>query len=334
VIRRARMLDSQSADRARLTPSRSRRYAVGGTKAEQWFARCISQRIAGIAAADAGVLGSRRMMWGSPEPLSPEAARAMLNSPALRIMRKDELEAHGIPLVGHVATLERLRPAGDGWCKAKLRAVWPGGEHAETRRVREIHLAWAEEPRQWLKALELPGSEEVQFLGWDEGGRGQAVPVEPGSVLYALRVWAKEFTDLRPYLAWRLCPFGAEASAITFLLAGTAPVISAIVVRREIPGLGADTITVEALVECETASVAAAFEKMKQAALGHHPQRRLMALRTVQRIYGQDSIPKGQVKPFWRSWQRNTPKELHFPSWKTLWRDLRDAGKPRRKPRA
>lgn len=321
--RGARMRDSKSA-LGRRGRGLGRQYVVRGDKSEEWYADLISQRIAGIAAIDPGVLSSRAKMWGSIDPLAPRIARRFVRSPVLALMTINEIQSRGIPLVGHSARLRPLKNGPRGWREVEIQVAWPTGTHTEKRLIRKLYLAW-NRPSRRLKAIDSFGTEGLHFIEWDERGTRDVAPVESGSVLDAIRDWAERFISSPPYHSWRLTRTGAQPTAIWFLLTGRKPTIPAISYGWEMPGSGADTITLTALVGCTPESITSAFRIAQRRAQGGHavPPIRLALLQFVAQEIGSRRLSRGDWPRLCEKWNRQAPAGWRYGRGSDGYRNMR-----------
>jgi hypothetical protein len=333
LVRGARMRDLRP-DHAQ--PQRDRRQVVGGTSTERWYAERVSEHIARLAAADPQFLELRERLWGSSRALSRHESLAILDSPILRIMTRDEIDRHGIPVLGHTVTLEAPRGPVDGWPETKIHVEWASGEYSESRRVREVHLAYADPSRRGQAPDDL-GSPPIPILGWDEQGQLWAVPVEAGSVLDDVRRWAVRITCLgSPYASWDLTWTGCEAVAVRFLLTGTVPNIPALTAGWDTSKLGVAQVTLKALVGCEPESVAAAFAEARRRSLGGHsvpPRRLAMMLFVAEHLEAQGGYRRGFWPRLFALWRRKAPRKWRHAGWRNFRRDytvaMRQATGPR-----
>ena len=320
-FRDARRLDGGSF--AQRSETSRKAHLLGGDGTERWYAKQLSERIARLAGADQGLVASREEMWGTSKPLTRPLAQALLNSPILRFMTKAELDAHGIPMSGHTATMTLVGPSKDRWCEVDVKVQWPKGEHSERRRIREVHFHW-EQPGGQLRIMKSFEPVGIPFLEWEYQGLRQAVPVEAGSVLDAVRIWADEFSFFAPYGAWRLTRTGREPSAVTFLLTGAVPNIPAIDVGWELPGAGADSITVTAIAGTSAASVAAAFQRAcrrQHKGPAPPPRRVAVALLAQEEIAKAGGTPRGFWVRLCEQWNREAPRVWHYAGWRNMRRD-------------
>lgn len=165
--------------------------------------RVLARHLAKTAAHAVEVELARTALLGDPEKtMSPDEARAMLNSPASRYLPVAFFRKNGIPLTSHEAVADSEEvvtgPRGPA-VMARLTVTWDQG-----RVQTEAIVPWANPGEEGARHLSVP----------DSPGLTQRLQIHPGTLLWMLAMSA---TRLARWSGW------TEAEAVWFILTGVAP---------------------------------------------------------------------------------------------------------------
>lgn len=278
------------------------RQIAGGDKLEREHARLVSERMGLVGNADPDVHGIRISLWGNPDPLTPEAARAFLESPLLRHVTEHDLKKWGIPPVGHTASVIAR-------------------ETTAKHEIETIEVAWLDTDEKSQRLTVRPG----QLLGWEheadvlefptEQGHSATVRVSPFSILGSLYREAEYLSHQAPFNVWHY--FGERpplATSTWFLLTGQVPTLPPVSVHWTVPG-SIDVITIHALARVASPeSIRQAYAKAYEKALQIRRRRPFEArtLRLVQFVEKQlggpaASLSSEQAEHLWKKWNEAHP---------------------------
>jgi hypothetical protein len=251
---------SPGATRGKAGPSARRRTielqseGERGTLEEGLRAHVVSRHIARSKSASPEVRKWREYLLGDPAAVvEPTRATALLQSPALRFLARDELSDLGVSIPKHTSTFT----AGD---LAK-------GHYGMVQEV-QLEISWAGEHRTLQLQLTWPTGGLYSLRFWNDRDEMKELPVQPGSVLDHLRSNARDLAEQ--------C-FCSEAAAVSFIVRGDVPVQRAITVNTKVAA-GQDygeaaAINIIALPFVSPKSLAQAFSEVRRTLMGRHPRR-------------------------------------------------------------
>ena len=292
------------------------RTLVGGSKEEQWHAEQVSELIGRTADQSPEVREFRSWLLGQSDakPLRPAAARALLHSPLLRFAMMEDIVAWGIPLLGHKARLLSDRVTISAGARSD-------GAEAKQMRVATILVSWAQNRRTLTFGRPVSNHEQHCIEYANAHGRAVSVEIELFSVLGMIQWHAKRLTEsAAPCAPWWMTRAGAAPSAVWYLLTGSVPKIPVIQARWEVPGSGADAITITALAHAKPESVKDAFAQAQRGqGEGRVPPPRRAALLpfVLNRSGDRPSWPK-----LCRDWNALAPARWRYQSWRNMCRDF------------
>jgi hypothetical protein len=279
-----------------------------GTARERKQAAVLAGRLARVAAEDPLMLRFREGLFGSRDPLRPTAARGVLASRILAFMSRPEMDKLGIPIVGHVATVTRLRTGLDGqvghWTEFKIRIRWRGGKHTETRRLPldpsyAVHKRLREVFGRQASAYGLLDHVYPYLLFPAGDGRERRLQVYPGSVFDLLRRAAK---GLAGQMGW------GEADAVSFIVSGATPPVSPVTAIRRTWATGMEDVMVTGLAFVSRATVAEAFARATRSVTGGTVGACAAALVAfVNRRTEENGGRRPPWRQLWTEWQRQRP---------------------------